>query len=142
MAMNVQSLAWLSGQWMGHCGDDPVEEHWSTPAAGVLMGMFRWIKEDTVYIYEFLTIESEGETLLLRIKHFHLGGIGVEAKEESTEFVLERCTPTEAAFRLRGNADTFRRLVYRHPDPNTLTVVLELEPTGERVFEFHYQQKG
>ena len=41
--VSVFDLSWLSGAWYGQVGDDLIEEHWSGPAAGTLMGMFRWI---------------------------------------------------------------------------------------------------
>lgn len=137
--MDVAQLAWLTGQWSGTTASDPVDEHWSTPAGGVLMGMFRWLKADALYLYEFLTIEPEGDSLLLRIKHFGRGGIGWEEKEESTEFVLESLTHHEARFLYRHPSNTFRRLIYRRPDANTLVVLLELDAAAERVIEFHYQ---
>lgn len=139
--MNVQDFAWFTGQWSGMCGNDPVDEHWSTPAGGVLMGMFRWLKNDTLFIYEFLTIEPGGDGVVLRIKHYGLGGIGTEEKTESTEFVLERLEAEEARFLFRSSPDKFRRLIYRQPDPTQLVVIMELDAQRERVLEFHYQRQ-
>lgn len=139
--MNIQALEWLTGQWIGKCGNDPVDEYWSLPAGGVLMGMFRWLKADAVYLYEFMTIEPEGDSAVLRIKHFALGGIGREEKDDATEFVLERLDAYEARFLMRDRNPGARRLIYRRPDPTRLLVLLELDDTGERIIEFTYERR-
>jgi hypothetical protein len=43
----LADLPWLSGAWFGQVGQDLVEEHWSDPAAGTLMGMFRSMRDET-----------------------------------------------------------------------------------------------
>ena len=138
--MNIEALVWMAGSWIGTSDDDCIDEQWSMPAGGVMMGMFRWLKNDVLYLYEFLTLEPDADTVVMRIKHFGLGGIGREEKTESATFDLDRLGEREASFVLRG--DKFRRLIYRHHDPDSLIVILELDPTGERAMEFRYQRKG
>src|SRR5215207_2128187 len=81
-------LAWFTGVWLGDRAGDHVEEHWSTPAGGAIMGMFRWLHAGQVRFYELMTLESDGAELILRIKHFHPGLKGWEEKDESVSLVL------------------------------------------------------
>jgi hypothetical protein len=105
-------LAWLAGTWTGARGGEPIEEHWSEPAAGSIMGMFRWQRDGAILFYEFMAIEQAGETVSLRIKHFYPGLKGWEEKNESAEFVLVQLSANEAVFR-QLNRDNPPWLIYR-----------------------------
>ncbi len=65
----LASLSWLTGQWVRRDAGGLAEEHWSTPAGGAMMGMFRLVKKGKVVFYELLTITKEGGQLVLRIRH-------------------------------------------------------------------------
>ena len=91
-------LSWLTGIWKGKRGEDIVEEHWSPLGGDTLMAMFRWQKGDTVWFFEFMTIEQHGEHVLLRIKHYYPGLKGWEEKDLSTEFLLVELREREAVF--------------------------------------------
>lgn len=82
-------LDWLSGSWYAIVGNAFVEEHWSAYRGGMLVGMFRWTEDDKVPFYEIEAIESDGEFVYLRVRHFELGLIAwEEEKEKPHEFLL------------------------------------------------------
>ena len=135
---SVSDLSWLSGAWYGQVGDDQIEEHWSGPAAGTLMGMFRWIHGDQVRFYELLTIEPDGDTLLMRIKHFSPGLIGWEEKDQAVTLALVGLQTGEAIF-YRLGSDEPLWLFYRMEDENTLDAFFEHDETGHKPEdEFRY----
>ena len=92
------ALSWLTGSWRGRNGPDSVEEHWSPFEGDSLMGMFRWVRDGKVLFYELVAIESEGELVRMRIKHFDPGLIGWEEKDRAMEAVLVHLSGREAAF--------------------------------------------
>jgi hypothetical protein len=105
----------MAGQWLGKVGDAVVEEHWSAPGAGALMGMFRWLAGDRVSVYEFMLIEDTPDGPVLRLKHFNAGLRGWEEKDESVTLratgsgdgviVFERVEPAprlRITYRLQG----------------------------------------
>lgn len=116
----------MAGNWSGLRGTDLVEEYWSVLQAGTLMGMFRWVHEGRVRFYEFMTIEREGDELILRIKHFNPGLVGWEEKDESKEFVLVRLEKQEAVFLQRRTAKT-PWMIYRLENAQTLVAYFEVE---------------
>jgi hypothetical protein len=134
----VNALAWVAGRWHGSLGEDVIEEHWSSPEGGTIMGMFRWLKGGKVYIYEFMTFETDGDSLILRIKHFNAGLVGWEEKDASTLFYLDRMEPRNITFDQRRD-DANSRISYRLDDADTLVVTLE-RSGDERstTLEFHY----
>lgn len=55
----LDDLSFLTGSWRGTIGGDVViEEVWSAPRGGSMMGMFRIIAGDKTTLYEFLAIED------------------------------------------------------------------------------------
>ena len=67
----IDDLAFMAGQWRGSVGEDTAEEHWTHPASGNLMGMFRWIAADgSINLLEMLSITEQDSTLYLRLIHY------------------------------------------------------------------------
>jgi hypothetical protein len=135
--VNLDDLAWLAGHWRGMKDGDVLDEQWSAPAGGALMGMFRWIKGGRVQMYEFLTIETdaEGRPVLL-LRHFNAGLIAWEDKDTPWRYPLTSSGPREAVFTL-PNGDT--RMTFRRPSEDTLIVLLERRKDGQtRTDEFNY----
>ncbi len=54
--VDALALAFLSGRWIGSDGRDRIEETWSDPHAGMLLGMFRWHRDGQPRFYELLAI--------------------------------------------------------------------------------------
>lgn len=55
----TDSLSWMAGCWRQERGRVIVEERWSPPRAGMLMGMGRTIHNDTLQEHEFVLIREE-----------------------------------------------------------------------------------
>lgn len=69
-AARVDDLAWLAGSWHGTFGDSRIEESWTAPSNGALLGMSRMGGGRGAATYEILLIEQEDENVLLRLKLF------------------------------------------------------------------------
>jgi hypothetical protein len=134
----IDRLAWMAGSWSGHVDDDPIDEHWSLPAGDVMMGMFRWLKQGRLYLYELLAIEPEAEGLVLRLKHFDPGLNGWEEKGAAVAYPLVGLGDREAIFE-RGGTFRSTRFVYKRTSERELLVVTE-DRRGEEIkrYEFRY----
>lgn len=95
---SLQSLAWLQGHWQGESMGGISEEIWSLPAAGSMMGVYRFIKDGNVSFYEIVTITEEKSSLMLRLKHFNADLTGWEEKEETVDFPLVKMEENTAFF--------------------------------------------
>lgn len=60
----ADSLDWLTGCWERRTANGLVEEHWSWPAGGMLLGFSRTVRDNRVVEYEFVRIYSAGDTLV------------------------------------------------------------------------------
>lgn len=61
---SLDDLAWLSGCWEGRQGDSILEEFWSKPAGGSMLGLSRSIKGDRTISYEFMQFRVENGQLI------------------------------------------------------------------------------
>jgi hypothetical protein len=82
-AANIAELAWLAGAWRGAGLGGVNEEHWSVPAGGTMMGMYRLLKDERVVFYELLTLGESGGSLLITLRHFHPDLRGWEERDET-----------------------------------------------------------
>jgi hypothetical protein len=110
MAAPIEALAWLSGRWIGSGTEDRIEETWTEPHAGMLLGMFRWHRLGQPRFYELLAVEPGDAGPVFRIKHFDPGLNGWEEKDEAVTLDLVSLENDAAVFLKRGEQ---RWMVYR-----------------------------
>jgi hypothetical protein len=54
-------LAWMSGRWAGNQGGTAMEEMWTPPAGGTLLGVHRDVRDGKTVSFEFLRIEAAAD---------------------------------------------------------------------------------
>jgi hypothetical protein len=85
-AATIADMAWLAGHWTGDGLGGVSEEMWTAPHDGVMLGMYRLIRDGKPVFYELLTISEHEGSLLLRLKHFNPDLTGWEDKSETVDF--------------------------------------------------------
>lgn len=63
-------FSWLAGHWRGTLGESKTEVIYSQPEAGVMMGMFRLMKDERTALLEFFSLRETPEGLEMRVRHF------------------------------------------------------------------------
>ena len=86
-AATIDEMAWLAGRWTGDGLGGRTEEIWSPPDAGVMVGIFRLIRDDKPAFYEFLTLRVGEQGLTMQLKHFNPDMSGWEEKKDFVEFL-------------------------------------------------------
>ena len=94
-AHSISELDWLAGRWVGQGLGGDVEEIWSPPSAGSMVGMFPLVDDYKTSFCEFLMIEEKDGLVTLRFKHFNSGYESWERR--SAAAAAPRPTPTSAA---------------------------------------------
>jgi len=122
--VTTAQLGWLHGIWKGQRDQEQIEEQWSDLAGGTLMGMFRWLKGDSVWFYELIVVEPEDDGVMLRIKHFYPGLKGWEEKDLATEFALVELRDTFAVF-LQVNKPNAPWMIYHLESEDRLIAYFE-----------------
>ena len=95
---DLSAVAWIAGHWRGDALGGVVEEIWTPPLGGSMMAAFKLAVNDKVKFYELETIMEEGDTLILKLKHFSSELHGWEKKEETVDFKLVKVTDDKVYF--------------------------------------------
>jgi hypothetical protein len=136
-AATLATMEWLAGRWVGTALGGDVEEVWSAPQGGAMMGMYRLVKDGAPVFYELLTIVEENGTLVMRLKHFHANLKGWEEKDDTVDFQLVA---------VKDGAVHFEGMSF-HPQGDTLTVYLAIGSRGggamrEETFTYRREPLG
>jgi hypothetical protein len=62
-ATTLSDLSWIAGHWSSRLGEAVIEEIWTEPAGGVMLGMHREIRPGSRAMFEFLRIEEREGTI-------------------------------------------------------------------------------
>lgn len=60
----LSELSWLSGCWQGRKGTAVIEEIWSKPSGGSMLGMGRTVKGNRTASFEFMQFREENGSLV------------------------------------------------------------------------------
>lgn len=82
----IEDMKWLAGTWRGKGMGGEVEEIWSEPQGGVMMGMFRFMQEGKLQMLEMMTLSEKDGVISLKVKHFSPDLVAWEEKEKFVEF--------------------------------------------------------
>lgn len=82
----INEMKWLAGTWRGAALGGYAEEIYSEPKDGVMMGVYRLVKDGKPVFYEILLVREENSSLAIRLKHFTADLVGWEEKEQSVGF--------------------------------------------------------
>ena len=52
----IADVSWIGGAWTGASGPVTIEEHWTAPAAGAMLGVSRTVRGPKMVAFEFLRI--------------------------------------------------------------------------------------
>jgi hypothetical protein len=122
--LRVSDLAWLSGKWTGKQGTTTFEETWSVPAAGSMLGTFRWMVNDKSSFFEFLLLEEDAEGVVLRFKHFSPGFRPWE-KEGPNELRASQPVEGRLVFTNTRKGGSPARMIYERSKDDSLKVTIE-----------------
>src|SRR5262245_58619757 len=85
---------WMAGSWAGKSDGVDMEENWTKPAGGVMLGMHRDVRPDKKTSFEFLRIEKRGDSLVY---------LAMPGGQPATEFPLKSATANEIVFENLGH---------------------------------------
>jgi uncharacterized protein DUF6265 len=93
---------WMSGWWGGDVGGVRMEEVWTKPANGLMVGMHRDVLPGGKVSFEFLRIESKDGSLVYK---------AMPGGRPATDFPLKTATPSRIVFE-NPKHDFPQRIIY------------------------------
>lgn len=85
----IASLAWMSGSWSIASNGRVVEEMWTAPAGGTMIGAGRTVSGEKTKFFEFLRIEEKDGTLVY---------IAMPKGSNTTEFAMSASGESRVTF--------------------------------------------
>jgi hypothetical protein len=95
---DLEAVAWIAGHWRGEAFGGIAEEIWTPPLGGSMMAAFKVTVDGKVKFYELETIMEQGDTLVLKLKHFSSNLHGWEEKKETVDFKLVKVMDEKVYF--------------------------------------------
>ena len=112
---SLKNLAWLAGCWEGRQGQATIEEIWSRPAGGSMLGLGRTVKAGKTTAYEFMQFREENGSLVFLPQP---GG------GERTSFPLKDSFGEKLTFENKEH-DFPQRVIYERKGPASLLAAIE-----------------
>jgi hypothetical protein len=127
----ADDLSWMSGCWMQTKADGFIEEHWTSPAGGTLLGMSRTVRGGKTTEWEFLRIADAGGRLAY---------VANPSGQAENAFPLKSLAPGEVVFE-DPKHDFPQRIIYRRNADGSVTARIEGEIGGKvKAVDFPYQR--
>ncbi|HUQ49464.1 MAG TPA: DUF6265 family protein [Terriglobales bacterium] len=130
-AADLVDLHWLTGSWLMQKGTMTIEEQWTKPAAGTMIGMSRTISKDRTVAFEFLRIVQRGTDLFY---------IAQPEGKPPTEFKLVRSSAKELVFENLAH-DFPQQISYNLNEDGSVTARIEGPgKNGRKVIPFEFKK--
>lgn len=118
-APELVDLGWMAGHWFGRSGEVAMEEFWTEPGGGVMVGLHRDVFPDGSSFFEFLRIVTTDRGLTY---------IASPRGTGTTEFVMVNLDERSVVFENLEH-DFPQRIIYRR-EGDRLTARIEGEVQG------------
>jgi hypothetical protein len=128
LAVTLQDLAWLAGDWQLTTGDQCIEETWTAPSSNLLVGMSRTVATGRTTSFEFVRIEARADGIYY---------VAQPGGKPPVDFKLASESAADLVFVNPGHADRLQKVIYRRNADGRLTARIEGESNG-RAFSEDY----
>lgn len=128
---DISQLSWIAGDWQtAPGGRAQIEEHWTQPAGGSMLGMSRTVAGGKTAEFEFLRIEQREEGIYYVAQP--------KGRCPATDFKLTRLASQEAVFE-NPQHDFPKRIVYRKTADDSLSASID-GGEGTKVMTFSFRR--
>ncbi len=127
-APTISDLSWLAGDWQtAPGGRAQIEEHWTQPAGGSMLGMSRTVLGVRTLEFEYLRLEKRSNGIYY-VAH-------PKGRCPGTEFKLTSVTTTEAVFENPAH-DFPKRIIYKRTAAGLVAKIDAGEGTKGQSFSY------
>ncbi|QHT66442.1 hypothetical protein GXP67_07110 [Rhodocytophaga rosea] len=83
---SLADISFIKGHWKANREGTTIEADWTAPEGDNIVGYMRMMKDNKATLYELFAFEQTPQGLIVLVKHFKPGMIGVEEKEKSDRY--------------------------------------------------------
>ena len=118
---SLDSLAWITGSWTGTARGVEMEEHWTSPKGGSMIGIHRDVAKGRTVSFEFLRIEMQKDQIVYLSMP--------NGRSPATPFPLKEVSGTRVVF--ENPAHDFPQRIIYWKDGNDLRARIEGTMNGK-----------
>ena len=96
--VTLEAAAFLVGRWTGSAFGERMEESWSAPTGGSMVGTFKLFSGDEAAMYEIMLLTVEDGTPSLKVRHFNADFTAWEDRKDFVDFRLVKYSENELHF--------------------------------------------
>ncbi len=127
----IADMAWLAGPWTGIRRASSIEERWSPPRGGAMLGVSRTVGAEKMTAFEYLRIVERDGGLVY---------VAQPGGRSPTEFVLTKLQENRAEF-VNPRHDYPQRIVYELSKEGVLTASIGFAKGRLQSFEFNREEE-
>src|SRR3954463_4330330 len=122
LAVTLQDLAWLAGDWQLTSAAACVEEQWTQPSSNMLLGMSRTVAVGRTTSFEFVRIEARADGIYY---------VAQPGGRPPVDFKLASESASDLVFVNPGHSDRLKQVIYRRGADGNLRARIEGEAGGK-----------
>ena len=126
----IAGLAWLAGCWALKSGARIVEEQWTSPRGGLMLGASRAVRNDSLIEFEQVRIEQRGTDLIY---------VASPSRQATAEFKATSSDGSSVVFE-NPDHDFPKKIFYRRQGTDSLVAGIE-GPRGGTTRTINYPYK-
>jgi hypothetical protein len=127
---DIAGLAWLAGCWELRSGARMVEEQWTSPRGGLMLGASRAVRNDSLIEFEQVRIEQRGTDLIY---------VASPSRQATAEFKATALDASSVVFENPAH-DFPKKIFYRRQGADSLVAGIE-GPRGGTSRSINYPYK-
>lgn len=128
-AATIRDMAWIAGSWRGQALGGEFEETWNPPLGDSMIGTFRLVIDGKTEFSEHMALIPQGNSLVIRLKHFDGQLKGWEEKDKSVDFRLVK---------IEDRTAYFNGLTFRLKSPDTIEIFVRMKSNSGKISELHF----
>jgi hypothetical protein len=133
LAVTLQDIGWLAGEWQIASPTRCVEEQWTAPSSNMLVGMSRTVGDGRTTSFEFMRIEARADGIYY---------VAQPGGRPPVDFKLASESATELVFVNPGHADRVKKVLYTRAAGDRMTARIEGENGGKAFAEDYAYQRA
>jgi hypothetical protein len=129
---SISDISFLEGRWQATPTGRTIDASWSAPDGKTIVGYVRVLKDGAIALYELFAFEETPNGLVVLVKHFKPGLVGVEEKDKADHYKFLEAGQGRALFEKTSEPV---RVLYEKRGENQFAIVIGKPENGNWVFK-------
>lgn len=129
---SLTDISFIEGHWKANREGTTIEANWTAPEGDNIVGYMRMMKDNKATLYELFVFEQTPQGLVVLVKHFKPGLIGIEEKEKSDRYHFVEASKGRMIVEKQGEPT---RVLYEKRAEDQFVIALGKQQDGKWEFK-------